>query len=346
MKKPRKPIRVLSLFDGLAAARIALDKLKIPVTYYSSEIDPWAMEIAIRNYPEIIHLGDIREIDGKELKEIDLIVGGSPCQDFSIAGFRRGFRGKRSRLFFEFVRLIREVNPRYFLLENVASMKPASRDRISEELGVEPVEINSSLVSAQNRKRLYWTNAGEIPQPGNKRKYLIDILEAPVTEFMNTSLKSSGKVNAITGKKRPSDYLPKGADGNWRLDKPQRVGHIGTQGQNGRIFGIYGKSSALATSGRVLVTDYKYFRPLTCIEAERLQTIPDNYTFGVSKTQRLKMLGNSFTVDVIAHIISRMDFASTPLSGASVLPFPDKRFGELEAEALDLRFRVLKRLAA
>lgn len=347
MKRSNRPIRVLSLFDGLSAARVALDRAGIPVeTYYASEIDPWAVEISTRNYPETIHLGDIREIDGKALGEIDLIVGGSPCQDLSIAGFRNGFKGKRSRLFFEFVRLIHEIKPRYFLLENVASMKPGARKRISKEMGVEPVRINSSLVSAQNRDRLFWTNAGEIPQPKNRKIYLGDILEKSVSEGMDPALKSSGRINDITGKKKPSDYLPKGAGDSWRLDKPQRCGHIGTQGQNGRIFGIYGKSSALATSGRVLVTDYKYFRPITPIEAERLQNLPDNYTFGVSKTQRMKMLGNGFTVDVIAHILRHMDFSGKTLSGAAVLPLPVSPSLRLQAHALELRLRLQKRLAA
>lgn len=345
MKRP-KHIRVLSLFDGLSAARIALDKLGIPCTYYASEIDPWAVEVSHRNYPEIIQLGDVRGVDGKKLKNIDLVVGGSPCQDFSIAGYQRGFRGQRSRLFFEYVRLVRETKPRFWLLENVASMKDRSRDRISEELGVEPIRINSSLVSAQNRDRYYWTNAGEITPPEDRKIYLCDILEGKVTEHAPTHLKSAGKISSVTGKKTKAAHLPKGAGKDWRLDKPQRIGHIGTQGQNGRIFGIYGKASALSTSGRVIVTDYEHFRPLTPIECERLQTIPDNYTFGVSKTQRLKMLGNSFTVDVIAYIISHMDFRGGPLSGADALPVPDRRFPDHEAKILDLRFRLQKRLAA
>ena len=140
-------------------------------------------------------------------------------------------------------------------------MKPRSRDRISEELGVEPVRINSSLVSAQNRDRYYWTNAGEVMPPEDRKIYLGDILEGKVTDHLDPELKSAGHISEVTGKHTVREHLPKGAGKDWRLDKPQRVGHIGTQGQNGRIFGIYGKASALSTSGRVLVTDYQHFRP-------------------------------------------------------------------------------------
>lgn len=343
MKKSNnsKPIRVLSLFDGLSAARIALDKAGVKVdTYFASEIDPYATQIASKNYPDTIHLGDIREIDAKKLGKIDLVIGGSPCQDLSIAGSRLGLKGKRSNLFFEFLRLVRELKPKYFLLENVASMKKSSMRRISKELEVEPVLINSSVVSAQSRKRFYWTNVESLEQPKGTKQYICDILANPVSHQPKPELKTYGKLVEVTGKKSTKDYIPKGADESWRLDRPQRIASIGTQGQNGRIHGILGKSVTVNCEGRIIVTDYKHFRPLSPLEVERLQTIPDNYTQGVSKTQRFNMLGNAFTVEVIAHILSQMDFSNRPLSGVDALSL------ETEALALDLRFRFQNRMAA
>ena len=153
-----KKINVLSLFDGMSCGQIALDKLGIPVNkYFASEIDKYAIQVAKRNYPDMIHLGDVKEIDPDELPKIDLLIGGSPCQGFSFGGKGLNFDDPRSKLFFEFDRLLKALKPKYFLLENV-KMKKESEQVITDYLGVEPVEINSNLVSAQNRKRLYWTN--------------------------------------------------------------------------------------------------------------------------------------------------------------------------------------------
>jgi DNA-cytosine methyltransferase len=158
-------INVLSLFDGMSCGRIALEKLGVKVdNYYASEIDKYAIKVSEANYPDIIRLGDVKEVTWLGLPKIDLLIAGSPCQGFSFAGKQLAFDDPRSMLFFEFIRLLKDLQPKYFLLENV-KMKKEYQDIISEYVGCEPIEINSSLVSAQNRKRLYWTNIPDIEQP-------------------------------------------------------------------------------------------------------------------------------------------------------------------------------------
>lgn len=161
-------MNVLSIFDGMSCGRIALERAGIKVdNYYASEIDKYAIQIAKKNYPDIIHIGDVTKVKANDLPKIDLLIGGSPCQGFSFAGKQLNFEDERSKLFFEFVRLLEECKPKYFLLENV-KMKKEYQDIISSYLGVEPIKINSSLVSAQNRERLYWTNIPNIRQPEDK----------------------------------------------------------------------------------------------------------------------------------------------------------------------------------
>jgi len=179
-------MKVLSLFDGMSCGRIALDQLGIPVEkYYASEIDKYAIQVAQANYPDTIHVGDICNLDPEDYKDIDLILAGSPCQGFSFAGKQLAFDDPRSALFFEFIRLLKEIKPKYFLLENVR-MKKEFLQVISEQVsecypeipfGIEPVFINSSLVSAQSRQRYYWTNIPGIKQPEDKGIVLRDILE-------------------------------------------------------------------------------------------------------------------------------------------------------------------------
>lgn len=172
----KKKIKVLSLFDGIATGRLALERAGIPVEkYYASEIDKHAIKIAKKNYPDIIELGDVTKLNYLELLDVDLVIGGSPCQGFSFAGKQLNFNDPRSKLFFEFVRAIKTIKPKYFLLENV-KMKKEYQDIISAQLGVEPIEINSALVSAQNRKRLYWTNIPDVKQPDDKGILLKDIV--------------------------------------------------------------------------------------------------------------------------------------------------------------------------
>ena len=179
-------MNVLSLFDGMSCGRIALDRAGFKVdNYFASEIDKWAIKVSAANYPDIIQIGDVRDVQAKNLPKIDLLIAGSPCQGFSLAGKHLNFDDPRSALFFEFVRILKEVraiNPDvFFLLENV-KMKGAYRDKISEILDCNSVLINSALVSAQNRERLYWTNIPYVGKPEDKRKVLSDILEPEVDE--------------------------------------------------------------------------------------------------------------------------------------------------------------------
>ena len=171
-------MKVLSLFDGMSCGQIALNRLGIEYdTYYASEIDKWAIQVAKANYPNMIHIGDVTKIQASDFgdEEIDLIMAGSPCQGFSFAGKQLNFEDPRSKLFFEFVRLVKELKPKYFLLENV-NMKKEYKDIITEHMGVEPIDINSSLLSGQNRRRLYWTNIPNITMPEDKGISIKDIL--------------------------------------------------------------------------------------------------------------------------------------------------------------------------
>lgn len=284
-----RPINVLSLFDGMSCGQIALNKLGVKYDrYYASEIDKWAIEITKKNYPDTIHLGDVRNVRGEDLPKIDLLFGGSPCQSFSNAGNQTGFDGS-SGIFWEYVRVLREVKPRYFMLENV-KMKKEWQDIITKELGVEPIAINSSLVSGQNRPRLYWTNIQGIGQPEDKGIKLRDILEDDATvgkQYLMTESSMAYMDRLRNGKPR------------WEYHKNPL---------DGKAACIVASFYKLAGFG---VLDYrnsgKPCRRLTPVECERLQTVPDNYTEGVSKTQRYKMIGNGWTVDVIAHIFSHME---------------------------------------
>ena len=275
-------MNVLSCFDGMGCARIALDRLGIPVNnYYAAEIDKYAMQIAAKNYPDIQHVGDITKLNASDFEEpIDLIIGGSPCQGFSYASTDRlNFDDPRSKLFFEFVWLYYELKPKYFLLENVR-MKKECQDVISKYLGVEPIAINSSLVSAQNRHRLYWTNLPFDKLPEDKGIMLQDVLLDDATEPMLSNIYGG------FGEKKP------------RLHNGKSV-TIRTSAGGGHIPSVTIKDG---------------IRQLDPVEVERLQTVPDNYTEGVSYTQRYKMLGNGFTVDVICHLLRGL---KQPLSSTS-----------------------------
>ena len=181
-------INVLSLFDGISCGQVALERAGIPIrNYYASEIEENCIKITQKNHPETIQLGDVRSIDLLKFTQIpsneyviDLLIGGSPCQDLSIAGTRQGLDGSRSCLFWEYVRALKIVKPKWFLFENVASMKKEDKDIITNALGVEPIMINSALVSAQTRKRLYWTNIPHVEQPEDRHIYLKDILKSGV----------------------------------------------------------------------------------------------------------------------------------------------------------------------
>jgi len=347
-------MNVLSLFDGISCGHVALERAGIEVDkYFASEIEQRPMEITQKNYPNTIQLGDVTKIKSEALPLIDLIMGGSPCQGFSLAGKQLNFDDPRSMLFFEFVRLVRELKPKYFLLENVR-MKQEFQDIISEQLGVKPVEINSSLVSAQQRKRLYWTNIPGVIQPEDKKIYLKDVIEhgLPITDKAYCLTKSGHDGLTLNGFEH---YLKVKKDNFILVDKPVRIGHFNSGGQGDRVYSINGKSVCLSALGggrgaktglyaiacrgrynddgkieQKLETSFseksncltsvqkdsllldstkipELVRKLTAIECERLQTLPDNYTEGISNTQRIKALGNGWTVDVIAHIFKGIE---------------------------------------
>jgi site-specific DNA-cytosine methylase len=340
-------MNILSCFDGMSCGRIALEKLGIQVdNYYASEIDKHAIQVTKKNYPDTIHVGDVTKVKGSDIPvEIDLLIGGSPCQGFSFAGKNLNFDDPRSKLFFEFVRLLKELKPKYFLLENVR-MKQESQDVISEHLGVKPVMINSALVSAQNRVRLYWTNIPVESLPEDKGIVLKDILEDGLVDrekshCLDANYFKGGNLKSYFEKNRRQLVFSGHYKNNFRKLTPMEcagthgyaLGHIHRPCEPkvlcGRIVGrkinpktgkrddynpdlkteqrleprLDEKSGTLTTvqKDNVVVTHPTY-RKLTPMECERLQTVPDNYTNHVSNTQRYKMLGNGWTVDVISHI--------------------------------------------
>ena len=296
---------VLSLFDGMSATQQALKELGVPVTrYYASEIDSYAMQITSKNFPDTIQLGNVQGVEIKHLALVpDLIVAGSPCQDVSFAGKGKGLAGERSGLFFEAIRIIKEaraLNPNVkVLIENVKMKQEhmdTMTDALSEALGerVTPQLLNSRLVSAQNRQRLYWYNWETIEEPEDRGIMLKDILEP--------NLESYGDMEEIFDKE-------------FKLSK-DGLCHIGNAKLSGnqtikRVYHAEGKAPTLTTMGgghrepKVYTGDMK-FRKLTPLECTRLQTFPDGYTEGVSNTQRYKMLGNSFTVEMIKYILRPM----------------------------------------
>jgi len=296
-------MNVLSLFDGMSCGQIALDQLGIKVdNYFASEIDKWAMQITQKNYPNTIQLGDVKKFDLSKLPEIGLLIGGSPCQGFSFAGKQLNFDDPRSALFFVYVHILQEIKPKYFLLENVV-MKKEYQDVITQYLGVEPIKINSALVSAQNRNRLYWTNIPHIKQPEDRGIVIKDILDdsQPVENYRTKNDDYiRPKIREMLGNSKYSDTFKFKWDSDDRILvtrpdglKIQRIGRIAFPDNKAEI----------VTS---LTQPHIAYRKLTPIECERLQTVPDNYTEGVSKSQRYKMLGNGWTVEVIKHIFKNI----------------------------------------
>jgi DNA-cytosine methyltransferase len=309
-------MNVLSLFDGMSCGQQALERIGIKVdNYFASEIDKYAIQVTMANYPNTKQLGSVINVNGYDLPKIDLLIGGSPCQSFSFAGKRKGMSTKdeqeiltlehylqlksegfefegQSYLFWEYMRLLNEVKPKYFLLENVM-MGEKWEKVLSKAIGVNPIMINSSLVSAQNRKRLYWTNIGMQPmglfgdlksiieQPKNKGILLKDILQSEVDEKYFLSEKRI----AYFKRKIEKGFLSKICND------------------------INSKSECLLSTmykqmqGFCTIQNNK-IRAYTPTECERLQTVADNYTNHVSDSQRYKMLGNGWTIDVIAHIFN------------------------------------------
>jgi len=382
---------VLSLFDGISCGRLALNRAGIKYDkYYASEIDKFAIAITKYNFPDTIFVGNVESLNGTEFSNIDLVMGGSPCQGFSLSGRRLGMITKtkievvtleqylklkeenfefdgESHLFWEFVRLLNEIKPKWFLLENVKMAKKWKKV-ITDALKTEPIEINSALVSAQNRKRLYWTNIPISGLPEDRGIVLKDVLEKKVDEKYYIQK----TVNLMIGKNDSASRMP------------VKIGIVGKGYQNDRIFSVFGKSATITASGgnlgghtglyfigklnirgqdcikriyspegksptlttmqggyrepKIIENDHNFhikrsddckrncnkikIRKLTPLECERLQTLPDNYTqYGlfdgtvknISDTQRYKVIGNGWTVDVIAWILSFLNVNKTPI---------------------------------
>lgn len=281
-------MRVLSLFDGIACGRVALERAGFNVKkYYASEIDKNAIKVALTNWPDIIEIGDVTKLnfEKNKNKNIDLLLAGSPCQDFSILNKeRKGLAGNKSSLFWYFVEALRVIKPKYFLLENVV-MKKEHEEEISNILGVKPIKIDSALLSAQHRTRLYWTNIPNILPPSDKKIYLRDVI-LPWEEAEEGYLSPS----------RLKWFL--GPNGRRCLEVGRA--HEVTPDDKASCLTAWSNKS---WNSNYLLQDGKY-RALTPIEYERLQTLEDNYTASITKQQRWWALGNAWTVDVIAHLLS------------------------------------------
>lgn len=382
-------MNVLSLFDGMSCGQIALERAGIKVdNYYASEIDKYAIKVTMANYPNTVQLGSVINLDGYSLPKIDLMIGGSPCTNLSFAGKRKGMQTKseieiltlehylqlkdecyefegQSYLFWEYIRLLNEVKPKYFLLENV-EMGSKWEAVFNKAIGSNGLHINSALVSAQNRKRIYWSNINikeydlfgslrpNIPDPKDKKILLKHILQTDVPDkyFIKNVSKLLRLKRNITDSHREGSKGGTGSlsrnDGNTNAIEIVAMRGRGTKGsieqqlesngtqktnsittvqkdnlvmqlnplkesngcqpyQQNRIYDADGISPALmaqmSSKTHAILEKASRIRRLTEIECERLQTVPDNYTNHVSSTQRYKMLGNGWTVDVIAHIL-------------------------------------------
>jgi DNA-cytosine methyltransferase len=291
-------MKVLSLFDGISCFRHALGDIP-NLEYTASEIDKNAIKISAKNYPTIIRLGDVKDLSGARL--VDLLVGGSPCSDLSVAKTnRKGLEGSRSKLFWEYVRIWKEVKPKWFILENVASMSEKDKSIITATMGVEPIMINASLVSAQNRKRLFWTNIPIKGLPADRGIMLKDILQ---------------KDEEVDKSCYTKDKFTKAKAGSYRIGRVElrRLDKDGKRHDGDKNYPLVKlitttdatKSNTLTslTEHNLIISD-KAIRKLTPIECERLMGLPDNYTAGVSKTARYKAVGNAFHVEIMKWIVS------------------------------------------
>ena len=301
-------MRVLSLFDGMSCGQIALNRCGIEYeSYFASEIEEAAIKVTMSNYPNTIQLGDVRNINTNNISNIDLLIGGSPCQSFSFAGKQKGMSTKdnveiltlehylelkeqgfefegQSYLFWEYMRILTEIKPKYFLLENV-KMSNKWKTILTNAIGVEPILINSSLVSAQNRERLYWTNIPNVTQPEDRGILLSDVLEETVSSAYNIK---DERVQTLM-KFVKEDYQTINKTPTLTTELAHSTGKNFYPKVLKELYCILG-----------------HYRRLTPLECERLQTVPDNYSNCVTDTHRYRMLGNGWTVNVISHIFSHI----------------------------------------
>jgi DNA (cytosine-5)-methyltransferase 3A len=277
-----KNMNVLSLFDGMSCGQIALNKLGIKYdNYFASEIKKHAIKVTQDNYPRTKQLGSVEFVNGVNLPKIDLLIGGSPCQDLTIINNKKaGLNGDKSILFYEYLRVLKEVKPTYFLLENVASMNNKDKKTITDLLGVEPIMINSNLVSAADRRRYYWTNIPNVEQPKDKSVLLKDIIDYGSTPEENMSEKKK----VFIEKKRGGTMYVR-VDG----DKSMPITARGYAAWNTQF-----------------ITDDSGIRDLTLNEYKKLQTIPLDYKMDVIKSKATDLIGDGWTVDVIAHIFKNI----------------------------------------
>lgn len=338
-------MKILSLFDGISCARVALERAGIPVErYFASEIEKPTIKISENNWKDIIHIGDVKMVAHKDapihykLNDIDLLIGGSPCQDLSIAKKeRKGLEGERSGLFWEYVRILNEVKPRYFILENVASMPKVDRDIITKTLGVEPIIINAGLVSAQNRKRLFWVGKRvngsepdakdfeyttvEISQPYDRKIMAWDIIEdmeekTSIYQYRRTYWREikSGKLPTLTanmgtgGNNVPYVLVKEATKDGYAIAFPGNTVDTTFPNSKTRRGRVGDKIKNVMTGNGIKIFNGKELRPITITEIERSFGLKDGYTLveGVSNTARKKALGNAFNVDVVAHIVKHL----------------------------------------
>lgn len=280
-------MKVLSLFDGISCGRLVLERAGIPVErYVAYEIDENAIKISKANWNDIEYMGDVKSADFTQYKDFDLVIGGSPCQDLCGMGNRERLKGKKSGLFWEYVRALKESKPKWFLLENNASMKQSDKKTITEVIGVQPFLINSADFSAQKRKRLYWTN---IPVAKWARSNLMlgDIVQ-PIEEKIDFDVTNHVEkyLSSLYDKRKISKTI---------------YGGIKSLNEQSNTIGCY--CGTLGNNTNLIVYQKGKYYVVTPLEAERLQTLPDNYTAGVKNRARYFAVGNGWTVDVIAHIL-------------------------------------------
>jgi len=296
-------MNVLSLFDGISCGQVALERAGIKVDkYYASEIKPSAIRVTKHHFPKTIHLGDVKKLKcqnghmqtengSHEVGEIDLLIGGSPCQDFSplkwINWESEGLDGDKSKLFYEYLRLLNTVKPKYFLLENV-KMKKENEELLNEFLGVKGIHINSRLVSFQNRPRVYWTNIPGICQPSDKRLNFQDYKDT------DHDYCKQFKVNRTPSRERMWN------DGNGR----NQNGACGNITNSDKVYCVTRKQDRFPNSGLIEFEDF--CRYLTRKEIEQAQTLPIGYTDLLTYGQMQDVCGDGWTVDVIAHIFKNL----------------------------------------
>lgn len=322
-------MNVLSLFDGISCGQVALQRAGIPVSkYFASEIDKTAIVVTQRHFPKTVQLGDVALIKAKHLPKIDILLAGSPCQGFSKNGKMKGFEDPRSSLYYEFLRLLRTVKPKFWLLENVKGTNHMV-ERISKDVGRQPLIINSSLISAQSRIRCYWTNIprvtvlkdrgillGHVVSSANKSytrtkgyvytlKRLRPVKRDSITKN-NTRLRR--EIRKALGTKNIPKFL-------WRFDKHGRIVVLYPDRRKIQLVGsvafMDNKAECITTMSQPHMIDYNHtIRKLTEEECEELQTLPRGYTKGISRTARYRSLGNCWTVEVVSHILKGIKKAS------------------------------------